>query len=89
MLLFDAIKDPITGEEWLETALSGKQLLLTPLLNKGTSFTLEERCELGLLGKLPSKIETLNEQVKRDLPKMFDYHTMALWAPTLWHRKSC
>ena len=65
MLFFEAIRDPLTGEEWIETSLSGKQLLLTPLLNKGTSFTESERDELGLLGKLPAKIETLQEQVQR------------------------
>ncbi len=55
----------MTGEEWIETDLKGKALLMTYLLNKGTAFTTEERYALGLLGKLPPKIETLDEQVVR------------------------
>jgi len=58
-------RDPKTNEEWIETELTGKALLSTFLLNKGTAFSYEERCELGLLGKLPQKIEILEEQVLR------------------------
>lgn len=40
-------------------------LLDTPLLNKGTAFTEEERNKFGLHGLLPPHIEELNEQVVR------------------------
>jgi malate dehydrogenase (oxaloacetate-decarboxylating) len=39
-------------------------VLTTPLLNKGTAFTAEERKELGLTGMLPPVINTLEAQVK-------------------------
>ncbi|HXH55323.1 MAG TPA: NAD-dependent malic enzyme [Gammaproteobacteria bacterium] len=65
MLLYEIRQDPMTGEEWVETELGGKVLLTTPLLNKGTAFTKEERFALGLLGKLPAKVETLDEQIVR------------------------
>ena len=39
-------------------------VLTTPLLNKGTAFTAEEREELGLTGLLPPVISTLMAQVK-------------------------
>lgn len=65
MLLYELHQDPMTGEEWIETDLKGKALLVTYLLNKGTAFTSAERYALGLLGKLPSKIETLDEQIVR------------------------
>ena len=40
-------------------------LLDTPLLNKGTAFTDEERSLFGLHGLLPPHVETLEEQVAR------------------------
>ena len=40
-------------------------LLDTPLLNKGTAFTEEERTLFGLHGLLPPHVETLEEQVVR------------------------
>ena len=43
----------------------GMDLLDTPLLNKGTAFTDEERTRFGLHGLLPPHIEDLEEQVVR------------------------
>jgi len=43
----------------------GTDLLNTPLLNKGTAFTEEERTRFGLQGLLPPHVETLDEQVVR------------------------
>jgi len=43
----------------------GTDLLNTPLLNKGTAFTEEERTKFGLQGLLPPHVETLDEQVVR------------------------
>ena len=41
------------------------EILLDPLLNKGTGFTHEEREELGLHGLLPHHVSTLEEQLSR------------------------
>lgn len=65
MLKFQIKQDKQTQEKYLETPLSGKPLLTTPQLNKGTAFTLAEREEFGLFGKLPHRVESLDEQVKR------------------------
>src|SRR5262245_28106033 len=43
----------------------GMDLLDTPLLNKGTAFTNDERTQFGLHGLLPPHVETLAEQVVR------------------------
>jgi malate dehydrogenase (oxaloacetate-decarboxylating) len=43
----------------------GMDLLDTPLLNKGTAFTEEERTLFGLHGLLPPHVEALEEQVVR------------------------
>ena len=43
----------------------GRQLLKDPFLNKGTAFTAEERRAFGIEGRLPPRIETLEEQIVR------------------------
>jgi malate dehydrogenase (oxaloacetate-decarboxylating) len=44
---------------------SGMKLLDSPLLNKGTAFSEEERTEFVLLHLLPPHFETLELQVER------------------------
>lgn len=75
MLDFKICRDDKTGEQFIETSLSGKPLLTTPQLNKGTAFTHEERREFGLLGKLPHRVETLDEQVKRAYLQCASYNS--------------
>lgn len=75
MLDFKIIKDKETNETWVRTSLCGKALLTIPQLNKGTAFTQEERKTFGLLGKLPYKVETLDEQVKRAYLQYSSYET--------------
>lgn len=53
------------GQKYVQTNITGKALLTIPQLNKGTAFTLEERRTFDLIGKLPVRVETLNEQVRR------------------------
>jgi malate dehydrogenase (oxaloacetate-decarboxylating) len=54
----------LEGENCFKTKARGLAVLTTPLLNKGTAFTAEERIELGLTGLLPPVISTLEAQVK-------------------------
>lgn len=42
-----------------------KETLNNPFINKGTAFTMAEREQLNLVGLLPSKVQTLEEQVNR------------------------
>ncbi len=51
------------GSGCYETKARGMAVLTTPLLNKGTAFTAEEREALGLTGLLPTVISTLEAQV--------------------------
>jgi malate dehydrogenase (oxaloacetate-decarboxylating) len=53
------------GDQCRETQARGLAVLNSPLLNKGTAFTAEERKSLGLRGLLPPDITTLGTQVKR------------------------
>lgn len=41
---------------------TGYDVLRNPFLNKGTAFTQEERRTLGLIGTLPSQVQTIDEQ---------------------------
>ena len=54
----------LDGEDCYKTKARGMAVLTTPLLNKGTAFTVEERRDLGLTGLLPPVISTLAAQVK-------------------------
>ena len=43
----------------------GRMVLTTPMLNRGTAFTTEQRRVLGLQGLLPSGVSTLEGQLRR------------------------
>ncbi len=47
------------------TALRGQALLADPRLNKQSAFTDEERESLGLVGLLPQRVETIDQQLSR------------------------
>ncbi len=57
--------DPPTGERYLAVPVKGKELLLDPLLNKGSAFTAREREDLDLEGLLPPAISTMKQQLER------------------------
>lgn len=44
---------------------AGPNLIETPLLNKSSAFTREERAAFNLMGLLPPRYETIEEQVQR------------------------
>src|SRR3984957_15623839 len=63
LLVPPARKGNPDGMGCYETKARGMAVLTTPLLNKGTAFTAEERGDLGLIGLLPPVISTLEAQV--------------------------
>jgi malate dehydrogenase (oxaloacetate-decarboxylating) len=64
---------PVPGYELFPTPegevarirVRGNALLATPMINRGTAFTLDERRALGLVGLLPSGVTTIDEQARR------------------------
>ena len=77
-------------------AKTGADLLHDPVLNKGTAFTREERRSLGILGLLPPKVSTPEEQAIRvlrnvrklgtDLEKYVDMISLLDRNETLFYR---
>jgi malate dehydrogenase (oxaloacetate-decarboxylating) len=45
--------------------LRGASVLASPLLNRGTAFTVAQRTELGLTGLLPDRVSTIEGQLAR------------------------
>jgi malate dehydrogenase (oxaloacetate-decarboxylating) len=58
------VRDGTTGLD-IEVGVTGDALMRSPLTNKGTAFSAKERAALGLIGLLPPRVETLEEQVAR------------------------
>ncbi|WP_319020985.1 NAD-dependent malic enzyme [Thalassotalea sp. LPB0316] len=54
---------------------AGPTLIETPLLNKGSAFTKEEREHFNLAGLLPPRYETIEEQVSRAYMQYSSFHT--------------
>ena len=52
-------------QRYLYTHYAGPALLETPLLNKGSAFTERERKSFNLLGLVPPRYESIDEQVER------------------------
>ena len=65
MKTFTLKKDPLTGEDYYDVYLRGRQLLNDSHLNKGSAFTKEEGLSLGLDGMLMSGIGSLETQIDR------------------------
>lgn len=53
----------------------GEDVLKNSRLNKGTAFSMQERDELGLMGILPPRVSTMDEQVSRCLVNLRRQHT--------------
>ncbi|MGB2741694.1 MAG: NAD-dependent malic enzyme [Cognaticolwellia sp.] len=54
-----------TNQRPLYIPYAGPSLLETPLLNKGSAFSADERSHFNLIGLLPPRFETIDEQVER------------------------
>jgi malate dehydrogenase (oxaloacetate-decarboxylating) len=50
-------------------------IITNPLTNRGTAFTLPERGQLGLTGRLPSTVESLQEQAMRCYAQVQGFET--------------
>jgi|TARA_B110000014_G_scaffold257947_1_gene243304 malate dehydrogenase (oxaloacetate-decarboxylating) len=59
----------------LYISYAGPALLETPLLNKGSAFTQEERSNFNLSGLLPPRYESIDEQVSRALQQYKSFKT--------------
>ena len=74
---FEPRVDPDTGGRYLAVSARGAGLLKSPLLNKGTGFSIEEREQFGLRGLLPDHVSTIDEQILR-VRDQFDRKESAL-----------
>jgi malate dehydrogenase (oxaloacetate-decarboxylating) len=59
----------------LRVALRGDAILTNPHWNKGTAFTVNERKQFGLIGRLPYQVNTLDEQCQRAYDQLLSRDT--------------
>ena len=57
--------DTTSREAVLRISARGRLILVHPMANRGTAFTHSEREQLGLSGLLPSRVTTIEEQMRR------------------------
>ena len=69
------MSDSHPGKRPLYIRYAGPVLLETPLLNKGSAFTKDERHYFNLEGLLPHNIETIEEQAERAYQQFCAYST--------------
>ncbi len=53
----------------------GRALLEDPYLNKGTAFSIAERRAFGIEGRLPQRVETLDEQIARSYEQFSKFNS--------------
>lgn len=61
----DFFLDTTSRETVLQVNARGRLILVHPMANRGTAFTMEERLALGLSGLLPNRVTTIEEQMRR------------------------
>lgn len=66
---------PKTTKRPLYISLSGPSLLENPLLNKGSAFTSDERINFNLMGLIPPRYESIEEQVERAYMQYCSFRT--------------
>ncbi len=57
--------DAATGQKYMAVPQKGRALLLDPLTNKGSAYTIQEREELDLQGLVPPTVSTMQQQLDR------------------------
>jgi len=57
--------DTTSRDAVLRVSARGRLILVHPMANRGTAFTHAEREQLGLSGLLPSRVTTIEEQMRR------------------------
>lgn len=57
--------DTSSRDAVLRVSARARLILVHPMANRGTAFTMEERAQLGLSGLLPSRVTTIEEQLRR------------------------
>ena len=65
---------PVYEKEWKAMAKK-PEIILNPLTNRGTAFTHAQRARIGLTGRLPSAVETLDQQAGRAWKQLERYET--------------
>lgn len=56
---------PFNSDHIFKVALRGEALIHSPRWSKGTAFTHDERKAFGLTGRLPARVNSIDEQCAR------------------------